>query len=58
MIVSQGGVDAFGFHDLEAGAVGEAPVFVGTPFVALESSNLRQDPEAVLIDFHCLDLRF
>jgi hypothetical protein len=36
VIVSQGGGDALSLHDLEAGAVGEAPVFVGTSFVAIK----------------------
>jgi hypothetical protein len=36
VIVGQGGSDALGFHDLEACTVGEAPVFVGTPFVPLK----------------------
>jgi hypothetical protein len=36
VIVSQGGLDAFGFHDLETGAVGEAPVLVSAPSVKLK----------------------
>lgn len=36
VIVGQGSGDALGFHDLETGAVGEAPVFVRAPFVALK----------------------
>ena len=36
VIVGQSGGDALGFHDLETGAVGEAPVLVGAPFVALK----------------------
>ena len=36
VIVGQGGCDALGFHDVETGAVGEAPVFVGALFVAIK----------------------
>jgi len=38
LVVGQGGLDALGFHDFEAGAIGQAPALIGGELIAAQGA--------------------